>query len=803
MTNHWTDIGNSDCVLIMGSNAAENHPISFKWVLRAKQKGAKIISVDPRFTRTSARADYYASLRSGTDIAFLGGMINYILQNKKYFADYVANYTNGAFLVDKNFSFNDGLFSGYDAKTKKYDKASWSFQKDAKGVILKDPTLKNPRCVVQLLGQHYSRYTLEKVSAITGTPIEDLKAVYELYTATGVADKAGTIMYALGWTQHTVGTQNIRTMAMIQLLLGNIGVCGGGVNALRGEPNVQGSTDHCILYHILPGYMKSPNVSMPDLKGYLAKCTPQTKEPQSANWWSNYPKYIVSLLKSWYGQAATPANDFCYSYLPKLDKGQNTSILNTFDAMYEGKLKGYICIAQNPTCSLPNAGKVRHALAKLDWMIHANIFDNETPSFWHGPGMDPKKIKTEVFLLPAAASIEKGGSLTNSGRWVHWKYPAAPPPGDAVSVGDMVCRLMAKIKELYKKEGGTAPEPIRDLYWNYVDAGGNYDPLIAAKAISGYFLEDVTIKGKVYKKGQNVPSFGLLSADGKTSSGNWLYCGMFTQDGKNLAARRGKADPTGLGLYSEWAWCWPVNRRVLYNRASVTPEGKPYNPARPLIAWNGKKWVGDVPDGGWPPLADQQKGMRPYIMKPHGVSSIFGPGLAEGPFPEHYEPVESPLTANPMSSQRINPAVKLFTGQVDKYASASKDFPYVCSTYTSTEHWCTGAITRWMTWLTEAMPQAYVEMSQELAAKLGIKNGQPVRVSSPRGSVDCVAMVTYRWRPFKVQGQEVHQVGMTFNYGWRFPKNGGDSANLLTPTVGDANTMAPEYKAFMVNISKA
>jgi len=803
MTNHWIDIRNSDCILIMGSNAAENHPISFKWVLRAKDKGAKVISVDPRFTRTSARADIYAALRSGTDIAFLGGMINYILENNKFFHDYVVNYTNAAFLVDPRFGFNDGLFSGYDQAGRKYDKATWVMQKDADGVVKKDPSLSDPNCVLQLLKKHYSRYTKEKVSAITGTPVDDLQAVYEAYSATGVRDKAGTIMYALGWTQHTVGTQNIRTMAIIQLLLGNIGICGGGVNALRGEPNVQGSTDQAILYHILPGYLRSPTAGMTNLQAYLDQSTPKTKEPQSVNWWGNYPKYIVSLLKSWYGEAAAPANDFCYNYLPKLDDGQNTSILNTFDLMFEGKLKGYIALAQNPCCSLPNANKVRQALGKLDWLIHANIFDNETPSFWHGPGMDPKKIKTEVFLLPAAASVEKAGSMTNSGRWVHWKYVAAAPPGDAIPVGDMIYRLVNKLKELYQKEGGNAPEPIKDLYWDYGDGKGNLDPLAVAKVMNGYFLKDVTIAGKQYQKGQNVPGFALLQDDGSTSSGNWLHSGMFTPDGQNLSARRGKADPTGLGLYPEWAWCWPVNRRIIYNRASADTQGKPYNPARPLLAWTGDKWVGDVPDGPWPPMADKEKGKLPFIMKPDGVSSIFGPGLAEGPFPEHYEPLESPLAANPMSSQRINPAVKIFKGQIDAFASADERFPTVCSTYTCTEHWCTGSGTRWMSWLTEAMPQVYLEMSQEFAAMKGLKNGDKVKIASARGQLEAVAMVTVRLRPFKVQGKEVHQVGLTFNYGWRYPKDCGDSANLLTPMVGDANTMAPEYKAFMVSVSKA
>ncbi len=803
MTNHWIDIANSDCVLIMGSNAAENHPISFKWVLRAKDKGAKIISVDPRFTRTSARADFYAGLRSGTDIAFLGGMINYILTNEKFFKDYVVNYTNAAHLVNDGFNFADGLFSGYKAETKNYDKASWTFKTDAQGVVLKDPSLADPRCVLQLLKKHYSRYTLEQVSSITGTPVEDLKSVYEMYSATGVANKAGTIMYALGWTQHTVGSQNIRTMAMIQLLLGNIGICGGGVNALRGEPNVQGSTDQAILYHILPGYLAAPRASAAGLKDYLDAVTPKTKEPQSVNWWGNYPKYVISLLKTWFGESATAANDFGYNYLPKLDVGQSCSIMETFDAMYEGKMKGFISIGQNPACSLPNAGKIRAALGKLDWMVHANIFDNETASFWHGPGVDPKKVKTEVFLLPAAASMEKGGSMTNSGRWVHWKYVASAPPGDAISVGDIIYRLMAKVKELYAKEGGNAAEPIKALKWDYADAKGAFDPLAVAKAMNGYFLEDVTIGGKTYKKGECVPGFANLQADGKTSSGNWLHCGMFTADGKNLAARRGKNDPTGLGLYPEWAWCWPVNRRIIYNRASCDVNGQPYNPARPLLKWTGDKWVGDVPDGPWPPMADKEKGKLPFIMKPNGISSLFGPGMAEGPFPEHYEPLESPLAKNPMSGQRINPAAKIFKGDIDKFASADEKFPLVCSTYTCTEHWCTGGGTRWMSWLTEAMPQVYVEMSHELAAIRGIKNGDKIRISSTRGQLEAVAMVTHRLRPFKVQGKDVHQVGLTFNYGWRYPKDCGDSANLLTPTVGDANTMTPEYKAFMVNVAKA
>ena len=536
MTNHWVDLKNCDVFLIMGSNAAENHPIAFKWVMKAKERGATIIHVDPRFTRTSAKADFYAALRSGTDIAFIGGMIKYILENEKYFKDYVVNYTNASFLVNEKFDFNDGLFSGYDPTTRKYDKATWAIQRDGKGIPLKDPSLKNPHCVFQLLKKHYSRYDFDTVSAITGTPVEDLKTVYETYSSTGVKDKAGSILYALGQTQHTTGVQNIRTFGILQLLLGNMGIAGGGVNALRGEPNVQGSTDQAILFHILPGYLAVPRASSQTLDEYLKKITPKSADPRSANWQQNYPKYAVSLLKSWFGEKATKENDFGYTWLPKPDDGRDYSVMTTFDVMYDNKIKGLVVIGQNPACSLPNANKIRTAMTNLDWFVHMNIFDNETASFWKGPGMDPKKIKTEVFLLPAAASMEKAGSMTNSGRLVQWKYKAAQPPGDAISVGDIVYRLMSKVKELYKKDKKSAfPDPILNLKWDYADEKGWFDPIKVAMEMNGRFLEDVTIADKTYKKGDCVPSFALLQADGKTSSGNWIHCGGFTQDGTNLS----------------------------------------------------------------------------------------------------------------------------------------------------------------------------------------------------------------------------------------------------------------------------
>ena len=809
MTNHYCDLKNADVILIMGSNAAEHHPIAFKWILRAKEKGATIIHVDPRYTRTSARCDFHVPLRSGTDIAFLGGMIHYILENKKFFKDYVLNYTNASFIVDSGFRFKDGLFSGYDAKKRKYDKATWVFDKEGNGIPRRDMSLTHPRSVFQLLKKHYSRYTLEKVSSITGVSKENLLKVYEIYASTGVPDKAGTECYALGWTHHTTGSQNIRIMSIIQLLLGNMGIAGGGINALRGEPNVQGSTDHAILYNVLPGYLKMPSASLNTLDRYLKKYTPESKDPQAANYYSNYPKFLVSFLKSLWENKAMKENGFGYHWLPKMDDGKHYSTMHMFDRMYADKIKGLFVIGADPAVSTPNSNKVRKALQNLDWLVGENIFNNETYEFWRGPGVDPTKNKTECFLLPASASMEKEGSQSNSGRWVQWKYKAAEAPGDALPVGEIEIKIMKAVKELYEKEGGPNAEAIVNLKWDYLDDKGRFDVIKVAQRINGVFLEDTVIEDKakgtktVFKKGQLVPGFGNLQVDGKTACGNWCISGSYTADGVNKMMARGKEDPTGLGLFPNWAFAWPVNRRILYNRASCDMHGKAYNPQRKLLEWTGDKWVGDVPDGPWPPQADKGKGKYPFIMQRDGLGALFGPGMAEGPFPEHYEPLEGPLAKNPMSSQLINPAAEIFASDMDKVANASEKFPYVCTTYSCTEHWCTGALTRWQAWLLEMQPELYVEIGEKLAKEKGIKNGQRIKVSSIRGEAPCVAMVTKRFKPFIVEGKEVHQVGMPFNYGWLFPKDStSDSTNMLTPTVGDANTFCPEYKAFMVNVEK-
>ena len=801
MTNHWIDIQHSDVILIQGSNAAENHPISFKWVMKAKEKGATLIHVDPRFTRTSAQADIYVPLRSGTDIAFLGGLIKYIIDNKLYFEEYIINYTNAPFLVDPKFSFKDGVFSGYNAKTRKYDKATWKIQKDEKGMPKRDATLKNPQCVFNVMKKHYDRYNLDLVSSITGTTKEDLLKVYKAYAATGAKDKAGTVMYALGQTQSTIGVQKIRTLAIVQLLLGNIGIAGGGVNALRGEPNVQGSTDHALLYHYLPGYLSAPKSDSKNSTEYIKRITPETADPMSPNWLRNTNKYAISLMKAWFGDAATQANDYHYNAIPKIDVGQNCDILNMIDVMYAQKIKGYICIGQNPCGSLPNSNKVRAAMTKLDWMVHVNIFDNESASFWKGPGLDPKNVKTECFLLPASANIEKTGSQANSGRWMQWLHKACDAPGDCLSVGDIVLRLAHKVQDLYKKDSGAFPEGILAHRFDYANEKGEFDAGLVARRINGEFTQDVTINGVAYKKGQTVPGFGLLQGDGSTASGNWLCCGSFDATGKNLMDRRGKEDPTGLGLFPNWSFAWPVNRRIVYNRASVDLQGNPYNPKRPILQWKEGKWVGDVPDGPWAPMG-MEGGKLPFIMKPDGVASFFGPGLGDGPFPEHYEPLEGPLKKNPLSKQLNSPIIQVFTSDKDKMANADPKFPLVMTTYSSTEHWCSGALTRWQSWLVESQPHVYVEISHELAKEKQIANGDMVSITSPRGKLDAVAMVTTRFQPFTIAGKTVHQVGMTFNYGWLFPKDCGDTANLLSIGVGDGNAGTPEYKAFMVNIEK-
>ena len=792
MTNHWIDIQHSDVIMCIGSNPAENHPVSFKYIDKAKDNGGKLLSVDPRFTRTSAKADMYAQLRPGTDIAFLGGMINYVLNNDLIHKEYVVNYTNAAFLISDDFEFNEGLFSGFDKESSSYSKESWAYQKDENGMILRDDNLKDPRCVYQLMKKHYSRYTPEKVCDITGTDLNNYLQLVKTFCSTGRPDKSATIMYAMGTTQHTVGTQNVRSYAMLQLLLGNVGIAGGGINALRGESNVQGSTDYAILYHILPGYLKVPTHTNTDLQAYLKKWTPTTDDPQSANWWGNTPKYMVSLLKAYWGEAATAENDFCYDYLPK--RSGNYSYIKLMERLQLGGFEGLINMGTNPIVGGPDVQQIAKGLDKLKWMVSVDLWETETSVFWRRPGADPKTIDTEVFLLPAASSIEKEGSISNSGRWAQWRYQAIKPVGDAKSDAAMLDMWVKELKKLYA-EDGVFPGPITDLAWDY---GHEEEPDIdkVARECNGFFTRDTEVKGKRFKKGEQVPSFAYLKDDGSTVSGNWLYCGSYTEKG-NMMKRRGLEDPGGMGAYHNWAWCWPVNRRILYNRASVDLDGKSFNQQKPVISWNRatRKWEGDVPDGGWPPM-NEPGTKSPFIMIPEGYGRLFAAGLADGPFPEHYEPVESPVD-NCMTAQQCNPAAMI---PADFFSDSDK-YPYVGSTYRVTEHWQAGAMTRNLPWLVELVPDMFVEIGTTLAKAKGLKNGDMATITSARGAIEARVLVTTRIKPLIVSGKTVEQVGMI----WHFGFNGlakGSSANVLTAAVGDANTGIPESKAFLCDIRK-
>ncbi len=856
MTNHWIDIQHSDVIIIIGSNAAENHTIGMKYVNKALEKGAKLISIDPRYTRSSSLSDIYAPMRSGTDIAFIGGIINHALQNGKVHRDYIVDATNGSFLINPGFGFRDGLFTGYNEAKRDYNKSTWGYQLDGRGNPRQDKSLNNPNCVYQIMKKHYSRYTPDVVSGITGCPKDLFLKVAELYTSTSAPDRVGTIMYAMGTTQHTVGTQNIRTYAMLQLLMGNVGKAGGGINALRGESNVQGSTDMCLLFHILPGYLKTPQPKDRDLATYIKNYTPVSNDKKSANWWSNTNKYIVSLLKAWWNDHATADKEggFCYNYLPKREGWMDHITL--FEQMYVGQFEGFILWGQNPVVGGPNVQKEKKALEKLKWMVAVDLWETETAAFWKAPGTDPAKIKTEVFLLPAASSMEKEGSVTNSGRWAQWRY-AAIQPGDPGWHGDarpdlwIVDAIFKGVRNEYRKNKGNFPDPILNLFWDYGTGDGtdpHKEPDVhqVAREINGYFTRDTKIKGKLFKKGTQAPSFGFLQADGSTMSGNWLMSGSYVEwssnEGKKtdahyvnnsagqfsnrLAKRiaeknepkarkliaRGRAE----GLNLNWSWTWPVNRRIIYNRASVDNNGIPYDKDKWVISWNsslkgGKgAFEGDVPDGGWAPGTKY-----PFIMLPEGHARLFAKGLRDGPLPEHYEPVESPFgKANPMPGNSIafNPVIlQYFKGtklqcELNKIGECDV-YPIVCTTYRLSEHWQAGAMTRNQPWLSELMPDFFVEMSKELAEKIKVKNGEKVKLNSARGSVVAYALVTARFKPFHLKDSKgkdmvVHQVGIPWHFGYQGISK-GDTANFLTPHVGDANTNIPEYKAFLCNVVKA
>lgn len=809
MTNHWVDIKNADLILIMGGNAAEAHPCGFKWVTEAKAKrGAKLVVVDPRFTRSAAVADFYAPIRPGSDIAFLGGVINYLLTHDKIHHEYVKHYTNAPYLVREDFDFKDGLFSGYDPEKRSYNRDTWDYELGKDGYVQVDETLQHPRCVFQLMKKHYERYTPEMVSRVCGTPKEDFLKVCELIASTSTPDRVMTILYALGWTQHTTGSQTIRAMAMIQLLLGNIGRVGGGVNALRGHANVQGITDMNLVTNVMPGYLRLPADKEQAFQDFLAARSPKPLRPNQMSYWQNFPKFWVSLAKAFYGNAATKDNDFCYHWFPKLDKPYD--VLHMFERMHNGQMNGMIVQGFNPLAAVSCVQKVQESLAKLKYLVVIDPLATETSEFWRDYGeyheADPAKIQTEVFRLPSTCFAEETGSFTNSGRWLQWHWKAADPPGEAKSDTAIIAGIFTKLRELYRKEGGTFADPVLNLTWAYAKPD-DPAPEELAREFSGKALADVTDPKDptkvLAKAGEQLAGFAQLRDDGSTACGNWLYCGAWSQAG-NLMARRDNSDPSGLGFCLNWGFAWPANRRVLYNRANADPAGKPWDAKRKTIAWDGAKWSGfDVPD--MRPDAAPEENVGPFIMNPEGVGRLFAlKGMAEGPFPEHYEPFETPLAANPFHPNNpaalSNPAARIFKYDRERLGKADK-FPYVCTTYRLTEHqhyW-----TKSVRLNSIVQPSQFVELDEELAKEKGIRHGDTVKVISNRGYVRAVAVVTKRLKPLMVDGRKVHTIGVPIHWGFVGVAQKGFLANRLTPFVGDANAQTPEFKAFLVNIEKA
>ncbi len=848
MTNSWTDIANTDLVLIMGGNAAEAHPCGFKWVTEAMQKRkAKLVVVDPRFTRSAAVADMYAPIRVGTDIAFLAGVINYLYTNNKIHLDYVKFNTDASFLLKPGFKYDNGLFSGYDEAKRSYDRSTWGYQMGEDGYVKVDPTLQDPLCVFQQMKAHYARYTPDMVSSVTGTPKDQFLKVAEAIAGTSAPDKVMTILYALGWTQHSVGSQNIRTMAMIQLLLGNVGRAGGGINALRGHANVQGITDMNAYSEVLSGYLLAPTDADVDRETYLKARTGKALRPNQMAFTQNFPKWHTSLMKAYYGGAAVADNSFAYDWIPKRDGAYD--IMAIFERMHTGRINGFICQGFNPLAAMPNKKKMSAAFAKLKYLVVIDPLETETSEFWkdYGPlnPADPKAIQTEVIRLPSSCFAEEAGTFTSSGRVVHWKEAAVPPPGEARTDVHIIASLFTRLRAMYAKDGGTLPEPVAALTWAYSNPG-NPAPSEVLREINGRALTDVfalppapaanpaamaaakpgtagaalvkpvaaaarpaapaaatvtVAPTPLVRAGEQLPGFAMLREDGSTSCGNWIYCGVWSQAG-NLSARRDTSDPSGLGIFQNWGFAWPANRRVLYNRANADASGKPYDPTRALIRWTGTAWAGpDIPD--MRPNAAPDEGVGSFIMNPEGVARLHAVGMADGPFPEHYEPFETPLGMNPMNKNPkavSNPAARVYKGDMESFGKAS-EFPYAATTYRLTEHhhfWTKHAKSNAIT-----QPAAFVEIGEELAKEKGIKQGDKVRVKSNRGEVVAACVVTKRMKALDVAGKKVHHVGIPIHWGFKGVTQNGYLANALTPFVGDANSQTPEFKAFLVNIEKA
>lgn len=800
MTNGWMDIQNADLVLVMGGNPAEAHPCGFKWAIKAREKnGAKIVVVDPRLNRTAAVADKHVAIRCGSDLVFMGAVINYVLQNKKYQEGYVKAFTNAPFIVKDTYSFDaaTGLFSGYDPKARKYDQSLWGYDLDENGMVKQDPTLSHPRCSFQLTKKHYERYTPELVEKVCGVKKEEFLEVAEMIGETGAPDKAMTHLYALGWTEHSFGTQLIGSMAVLQLLLGNIGLPGGQIGALRGHGNVQGTTDLGAFTNSLPGYLKAPKAEHTTLQQYLDAFTPKANRENSMNYYGNTPKFFVSLLKAWWGSAATKENDFAYDYLPKYETPKAYNAI--LDDMYNGKMDGLFVMGANILTSSPNANKSAIGMSKLKWMVNIDLFPIDTAYFWKtSKDLDPSKIETECFLLPGLGFAEKDGTFSNSGRTIKWRYKGPDPQGDCRDEKWIFSQLYWRLKALYEKEGGPFPDPILNLTWNYKNPESpSADEIL--QEMNGFAVENlVDDKGNVVvKKGDRLSTFGQLKDDGTTSCGMWIYGGVYPPSG-NRSASVGTEDPSGFGVFPNYAFSWPANRRILYNRASADPSGKPWSNRKKYLWWDEgtKRWVGhDVPDIG--PTLPPATG--PFIMNAEGVARLFAPALVEGPFPEYYEPYESPIANALHPENPTNPVVRVYKSEHDVLGTPDK-FPYVALTYRVTEHY--HFYTKFMKGPSRAFPHMFIEMPVELAKEKGIANGDRVRVTSARGSLEALAMVTRRIKPLICDGKPVYHVGIPIHWGFQGLAKGG-LVNLLTPFVWDPNALTPEFKGFLVNVEKA
>jgi len=822
---------------------AECHPVGFQWVMEAKARGAKLIHVDPRFTRTSALADLYVPIRAGADIAFLGGLINYVLTSEKYFRDYVLAYTNAATILTEDFADTedlDGIFSGFSREHRAYDFEAWRYQggemraaSGQRGVGAErmrelrqsargeahgsggaaahpspdtDETLQHHRCVFQVLKRHFARYTPEMVAGISGVPAAAFEQVCRLLTENSGPDRTTALVYSVGWTQHTVGVQYIRTAAILQALLGNMGRPGGGILALRGHASIQGSTDIPTLFDLLPGYLPMPHAhSNDDLDGYVGA------ETIAKGFWSNTRDYMVSLLKAWWGDAARADNDFCYDYLPRLTGSHST--YETVMAQLDGTCQGYFLFGQNPAVGSANARMQRLGMANLDWLVVRDFVQIESATWWKdGPEIETgelrtEDIKTEVFFLPAAAHTEKDGSFTNTQRMLQWHHQAVEPAADIRSDLWFTYHLGRRIRARLTGSADEMDRPVLDLTWDYPLRGPLAEP--DAEAV----LAEVNGRDS---GGRPLSAYTQLKSDGSTACGCWIYCGVYA-DGVNQAARRRPGREQNW-VANEWGWAWPANRRILYNRASADPDGKPWSERKALVWWDGEqnKWTGhdnadfvaDRPPS-YRPAKDATgvaaiSGIDPFIMQADGKAWLFAPaGLVDGPLPAHYEPQESPVR-NLLYRQQRNPVREIISDPEDRFQPSgdqpgSEVFPYAATTYRLTEHHTAGGMSRFLPYLSELQPAFFCEVSPELAAERGLTHMGWATIVTARSAIEARVMVTERVSPITVQGRVLHQIGLPYHWG----PNGystGDAANELAHLSLDPNVHIQEVKALACDI---